>query len=85
MTTVLNPPQIGAEERFLLRNVTWETHEQLLKNYQSFSAPRFTYHQGDLEIMRPSIPHEAASRILSLLRGASDPVSNLAEQGIEPI
>lgn len=67
MTTVLNPPQLGAEERFVLRNVTWETYEHLLKNYESFSAPRFTYDQGDLEIMSPSIPHEAASRILSLL------------------
>ncbi|MCM3870136.1 MAG: Uma2 family endonuclease [Pyrinomonadaceae bacterium] len=67
MTTVLNPPQLGAEERFVLRNVTWETYEQLLKNYSSFSAPRFTYDQGDLEIMSPSIPHETASRILSLL------------------
>ena len=67
MTTVLNPPQLVAEERFVLRNVTWETYEQLLKNYESFSAPRFTYDQGDLEIMSPSIPHETASRILSLL------------------
>jgi len=67
MTTVLNPPQLGAEERFVLRNVTWETYEHLLKNYESFSAPRFTYDQGDLEIMSPSIPYEAASRILSLL------------------
>lgn len=67
MTTVLNPPQLGAEERILLRNVTWETYEQLLKNYANFSAPRFTYDQGDLEIMSPSIPHETASRILSLL------------------
>lgn len=67
MTTVLNPPQLGAEERFVLRNVTWETYEQLLKNYASFCAPRFTYDQGDLEIMSPSIPHETASRILSFL------------------
>ncbi len=67
MTTVLNPTQLGAEERFVLRDVTWETYEQLLKNYASFSAPRFTYDQGDLEIMSPSIPHEAARDILSLL------------------
>ena len=66
MTTVLHPPQLAAEERFVLHNVTWETYEQLLKNYESFSAPRFTYDQGDLEIVRPSIPHEAASDILRL-------------------
>src|SRR5437867_2674226 len=67
MTTVLNPPQVAGEERFVLRNVTWETYEQLLKNYESFSAPRFTYDEGDLEIMSPSIPHEAASEVLRLL------------------
>lgn len=67
MTTVLNPPQLGAEERFLLRNVTWETYEQLLRNNASSSTPRLTYDQGDLEIMSPSIPHETASRLMSLL------------------
>lgn len=67
MTTVLNPPQVAAEERFLLRNVSWETYEQLLKNYQDQSAPRFTYDNGDLEIMSSLIPHEQASAILRLL------------------
>ena len=50
MTPLLNPPQLAAEEKFVLRNVTWETYEQLLKNYARFSAPRFTYDEGDLEI-----------------------------------
>lgn len=54
MTTVLNPPQVAGEERFVLRKVTWETYEQLLKNYESFSAPRLTYDGGDLEIISPS-------------------------------
>ena len=66
MTTVLNPPKVIAEERFVLHNVTWETYEQLLRNYQDSSAPHFTYDQGDLEIMSPSIPHEEASEILKL-------------------
>ncbi|HUE81074.1 MAG TPA: Uma2 family endonuclease [Pyrinomonadaceae bacterium] len=67
MTTVLNFRDVAAEERFVLRNVTWETYEQLLKNYENCSVPRLTYDQGDLEIMSPSPPHEATSRLLSLL------------------
>ena len=82
MTTVLNTPQLGAEERFVLRNVTWETYEQLLKNYESFSAPRLTYDQGDLEIMSPSIPHEAASDILRLLVNIICEERELDERGL---
>lgn len=67
MTTVLNPPQLAAEKRFVLHNVSWETYEQLLKNYEDQSVPRFTYDQGDLEIMSPSIPHEQISAGLRLL------------------
>jgi len=53
MTTVLNPPKIVAEERFVLHNVSWETYEQILKNYEDRSVPRFTYDQGELEIVSP--------------------------------
>ena len=68
MATVLNPPtKLAAEERFVLRNVSWETYEQILKNYESSSSPRFTYDQGNLEIMSPSQPHEALSRIIAKL------------------
>ena len=67
MTTVLTPPQLDAEERFVLHNVSWETYEQLLKNYEDQSSPRFTYDHGELEIMGPSLPHEQVSRILSFL------------------
>jgi len=67
MTTVMNPPQLASETRFVLHHVSWETYEQLLKDYESRSVPRFTYDHGDLEIRSPSLPHETASRILSLL------------------
>ncbi len=66
MTTVLNS-QLAAEKRFVLRNVSWETYEQLLKNYESQGAPRFTFDHGDLEIMSPSLAHEQVSEILQLL------------------
>lgn len=67
MTTVMSPHQLASEKRFVLHNVSWEKYERLLKEYESQSAPRLTYDHGDLEVMRPSIPHETASCILSLL------------------
>lgn len=67
MTTVLNPPQVAAEERFVLYNVSWETYEQLLKNYEDQSVPRFTYDHGVLEILSPSLPHDQTGRILEFL------------------
>src|SRR5262245_41820311 len=67
MTTVINPPQVDAEKRFVLHNVSWETYEQLLKNYEDHSSSRFTYDHGELEIMGPSLPHEQVRCILIFL------------------
>jgi Uma2 family endonuclease len=61
MPTVLNP----AEQRVLLRNVSWETYERLLQENLDNSSPRFTYDHGVLEIMSPSAEHEWYNRLLS--------------------
>lgn len=82
MTAVLNPPRIDVEERFVLQDVSWETYEQLLKNYESRSVPRFTYDQGDLEIMSPSIPHEEAREVLILLVNIICEVRELDVRGL---
>lgn len=73
MSAVLTPPEspkrkesIG-EKRFVLHNVSWETYEQLLKNYENSNAPRFTYSEGVLEIMSPLPSHETDSRAFELL------------------
>ena len=74
MATVISPP----EERILLHDVTWETYEQLLANYENSSGPRFTYDRGVLEIMSPSSEHEELNDVFKLL------VNALAEEwGIE--
>jgi len=74
MATVISPP----EERILLRDVTWETYEQLLANYADKSSPRFTYDRGVLEIMSPSSEHEELNDVFKLL------VNALAEEwGVE--
>ncbi len=63
METVKSP----AEQRIILRNVSWETYESLLTGHESSSAPRFTYDQGEMEIVSPSPEHEAYNRSIALL------------------
>ncbi len=63
MATVLSPP----EERIVLHDVSWETYEQLLANYESKTNPRFAYDRGVLEIMILSAKHEEPNRTLALL------------------
>ncbi len=50
---------------FVLRDVSWRTYECLLRDYIDRSAPRFTYDQGMLEIMSPSLQHEKYNRRLA--------------------
>ncbi|MBI4472553.1 MAG: Uma2 family endonuclease [Acidobacteria bacterium] len=56
-----------AEQRVVLRNVSWETYERLLKDLENSSAPRLTFDRGVLEIMSPLSEHEQYNRNLSLL------------------
>src|SRR5215210_7276641 len=63
METVKNP----AEQRVLLRNISWETYERLLADNENNSAPRFTYDQRELEIMSPSPEHEKFNRRIAQL------------------
>lgn len=60
MGTVLSPP----EERVVLRDVSWETYERLLREQGDRSTPRFTYDRGVLEIMSPSAEHEEVSNLI---------------------
>lgn len=56
-----------AEQKIILRNVSWETYERLLADHEDSSAPRFTYDRGVLEIMSPSPDHERTNRRISQL------------------
>lgn len=51
----------------LLQDVSWETYEQLLANYENCGGPRFTYDRGTLEIMSPSSEHEAINDVMKAL------------------
>src|SRR5215203_2515146 len=56
-----------AEQRVLLRNISWETYERLLDERGDSSSPRFAYDRGELEIMVVSGRHEKPNRLISLL------------------
>lgn len=60
MTTTLIP----SANRFLLKNISWQTYEALLKDMESQPGIRLTYDRGILEIMSPLDPHETYSTLI---------------------
>lgn len=66
MESVLTEPkaQIMIEEHIVLSGVSWNVYEQLMKDHEDRSAPRFIYDQGDLEIYMPSQKHEKKAEFL---------------------
>jgi Uma2 family endonuclease len=66
MEAVLTEPktQIVIEEHVVLRDVSWNVYEQLMREYKDQSAPRFTYNNRNLEIYMPSQKHEEKSTFL---------------------
>jgi Uma2 family endonuclease len=63
METVKSP----AEQRVILRNVSWKTYESLLSGRGETRVPRFIYDQGMLEVVSPSSEHESIGYYLGLL------------------
>lgn len=59
----------------------WETYERLLLENQDSSSPRFTYDQGWLEIMSPSLDHEKIVDTLRLLVAAMAEHKGMDYQG----
>lgn len=76
MSAVLTEPtiEILIEEHVFLPDVSWKLYEQLMKEHESRSAPRFTYDQGYLEIYIPSQKHEKKAKFLA------DIVRTIAEE-----
>jgi Uma2 family endonuclease len=60
MTTTL----IQSPNRVLLRNISWQTYQDLLKDLEEQPGIRLTYDRGLLEIMAPSPPHENYKKVL---------------------
>lgn len=76
MSAVLTEPktQIVIEQHIVLNGVSWNVYEQLMKDHEDQSAPRFIYNRGDLEIYVPSQKHERKSEFLG------DIVKTIAEE-----
>ena len=55
------------EQRVVLYDVSWATYEHLLADHLDSSSPRFTYDEGTLEIMSPSMEHEEVNRAIATL------------------
>ncbi len=60
MTTTLTQ----SPNRVLLRNISWQTYQVLLKDLEEQPGIRLTYDRGLLEIMAPSPPHENYKKVL---------------------
>src|SRR5206468_4298077 len=52
-------------DRVIIRNVSWETYEHLLKDLENQSSPRLAYDRGVLEIMSPHFEHDRGKDILA--------------------
>jgi Uma2 family endonuclease len=96
MTTTLTKPR--AENIVSLKNVSWETFNNLLTELGDKRNQRLTYYLGTLEIMSPLGQHENNNRFIDdLIRVIADELnlnlkkfgsltlkSNKLKQGVEP-
>lgn len=57
------------EQLTVLSPISWETYQNLLKDFGDKSSPHFTYYQGVLEIMSSRPTHEDYNRTLAYLVG----------------
>lgn len=56
-----------AEQRVILRNISWQTFKAMLTETGEDRVSRMTYDRGTLEIMTPLMPHERANRQIERL------------------
>lgn len=59
--------ELPAEQRIVLREVSWETYERLLADHEDRRVPRFAYDRGMLEVLMPSPEHENIAYFIALL------------------
>ena len=73
-------PGPDADQWVVLHDVTWEQYEAL-RAANDTPALRFTYHEGTLEIMSPSRPHEQIKTLIARLLEAYGEERGLALDG----
>lgn len=58
---------IQSPDRVILPNISWQTYQSLVKDFEQEPAIRLTYDQGLLEIRMPLSPHETYKKLLGRL------------------
>lgn len=58
---------IQSPDRVVLSNISWQTYQCLLSDFECEPATRLTYDHGTLEIRMPLAPHETYKKILGRL------------------
>ncbi len=61
------PPLLIGEKRVVLRNITWQGYQQLLKILGDNRAATLIFDRGTLEITMPLEQHEFSARLIELL------------------
>ncbi len=69
------------EQRFVLQGVPWWTYVALRDALDDHAGLKLTYLEGTLELMRPSMLHEAAKKIIARLVEAWMTERNIDQRG----
>lgn len=58
---------IQSPDRVILRNISWQSYQSLIRDLEPEPALRLTYDRGTLEIRMPLDPHETFKKLLGRL------------------
>jgi Uma2 family endonuclease len=58
---------IQSPDRVVLKNISWQSYQSLIIDFEREPAIRLTYDRGTLEIRMPLAPHETYKKILGRL------------------
>ncbi len=68
---------IQSPDRVVLKNISWQSYQSLIVDFEREPAMRLTYDRGTLEIRMPLAPHETYKKILGRLIEAATEELNL--------
>lgn len=60
----MNVASSQAPDRMVLKNISWQTYQDLVRDLELEPGVRLTYARGVLEIRMPLDPHEAAKKLI---------------------
>jgi Uma2 family endonuclease len=58
---------IQSPDRVILKNISWQTYQSLVIDFEHEPAARLTYDNGTLEIRMPLDPHESYKKLIGRL------------------